>query len=111
MFDREMMLNGLQKQRSLLHELILEIEGNLDRKFAGPSPAKKAKTLAQNFKKLRDIKSNYQAYRASLEQGASRTELKSSRKAQEWEAWTKFKGINPQVHGPVSESGIYADFT
>lgn len=110
MFDREMMLTGLRKQRSLLQNLIQEIEENM---IPPRFSSRKAGKLATNLKKLREIKSTYESFRRRPfeEQPASRTELRSDRKAQEWAAWAKFKGLDPQVHGPVSSAGIYADFT
>ncbi len=63
MFEREMVIQGLRKQRNLLENLIVEIEQrpvfDLD-SFA--LTEEHTKTVTRNLKKLRQIKNNYLTY-------------------------------------------------
>ena len=60
MFEREMMISGLQRQRDLLAELIREIEdkqilNSLDLDFCHD----KTQRVARNLRKLRRIREDY----------------------------------------------------
>ena len=64
MFEREMILSGLQKQRNLLSGLIDELEKNQDLNrnlYEGHT-----RQVAQNLRKLRRIKKNYFDFRESI---------------------------------------------
>lgn len=63
MFEREMVIQGLRKQRSLLENLIVEIEQkpafDLDSLLLTED---RAKLITRNLRKLRKIKDNYVRY-------------------------------------------------
>ena len=63
MFEREMVIQGLRKQKNLLENLIVEIEQrpvfDLD-SFA--LTEEHTQTVTRNLRKLRQIKNNYLAY-------------------------------------------------
>ena len=63
MFERELMLSGLRRQRHLLAALISELEKKpvmdfQDQQFCG----EKAQEVAGNLRKLRKIKDSYFAF-------------------------------------------------
>lgn len=64
MFEREMVIQGLRKQRTLLEDLIVEIEQrpafDLDSLVLTED---RAKLITRNLRKLRKIKDNYMIYR------------------------------------------------
>lgn len=64
MFEREMVIQGLRKQRTLLENLIVEIEQrpafDLDSLVLTED---RAKLITRNLRKLRKIKDNYVTYR------------------------------------------------
>lgn len=64
MFEREMILSGLQRQRDILSQVIQEIESrpSLDVNVWSFCDAK-AGEVAKNLRKLRKIKQNYAHYR------------------------------------------------
>lgn len=58
MFEREMMIQGLRKQRQILQDLIVELEQH----SAAPAiqlTSQRVHLVSRNLKKLRQIKSNY----------------------------------------------------
>lgn len=64
MFEREMVIQGLRKQRMLLEDLIVEIEQrpafDLDSLVLTED---RAKLITRNLRKLRKIKDNYMTHR------------------------------------------------
>ncbi len=64
MFEREMVIQGLRKQRTLLEDLIVEIEQrpafDLNSLILTED---RAKLITRNLRKLRKIKDNYVTYR------------------------------------------------
>lgn len=64
MFEREMVIQGLRKQRSLLENLIVEIEQrpafDLNSLVLTEN---RARLITRNLRKLRKIKDNYVTYR------------------------------------------------
>jgi hypothetical protein len=63
MFEREMMISGLQKQQQLLENLIREIESKPA--FRVPDldfMQERTKKVANNLRRLRKIKSDYFTY-------------------------------------------------
>ncbi len=70
MFEREMMIQGLRKQRNILVDLIVELEQRpvLDLDSACLTH-ERTKTVSKNLRKLREIKDNYVAFKRSEERG------------------------------------------
>jgi hypothetical protein len=63
MFEREMMIQGLRKQRALLADLIVELEQKPALDLNGFCLThSRTKLISQNLRKLRRIKDHYVAY-------------------------------------------------
>ena len=70
MFEREMMIQGLRKQRNILVDLIVELEQRPVLDLDGFCLThEKTKTVSKNLRKLREIKDHYIAFRRSEERG------------------------------------------
>lgn len=70
MFDREMMIQGLRKQRTLLADLIVELEQRPALDTDGFClTQERTKLVSQNLRKLRRIKDHYVAYGRSEQCG------------------------------------------
>ena len=68
MFEREMMITGLRKQRSLLAQWVQEIEQKEGFKSGDIFCSQdKARQVSSNLKKLRKIKNSYVSFQENLQ--------------------------------------------
>jgi hypothetical protein len=108
MFEREMMIQGLRKQRTLLADLIVELEQKPRLDLEGFSLTQsRTKLISQNLRKLRRIKDQYVAYGRSEIQPQS----PESQPWKELDHWLLWAGISQETGMPRSHTGIYTDFT
>lgn len=114
MVRRNLMIAVLDKQKRLLDDLVTQLlESSQDESGDGLFCIRKAEQVSDNLKKWVQIQRHYGGDEVLKRIAHKPAQFSSEPRqpCQEWMLWLLQCGLIERSHGPVSQSGLYTDFT